>query len=1044
MAILVGRSASTMAAMLIISMMLVAIPVNSEGEDTMIVPPSFSEIVKVGNWTVTGMESYSSSNITLSGNLSVDGTLILDNVNLFLNGSGNTLSSIIINSGGTIQIRNNSMINGLNNKRYHMRAVSGSIVNIADSIVKGCGVQFGETWRTGLTVETIFFNMTNSEVINGFNGIIVNGGSAVLSSVQIESIEGSGLQILNGSSVRTSWVNFTGCFTNGIDINGSSAEVSDSIFDQCYTAVNSLSSNIIINRSLLISISQTTVCLNGSEMDLIDSYLPVPGNDMIKIDEPVGNSSVLFLLNTTPGDLMVLDSGASVQEAYRHDFRVLTNDEQPATGAVLTIRDSQDDIESVVVTDQSGVVLNHPVTRYKFDQGGLTSMEPHNLTVDYDGASRQLDFSTVQSYCEIVHVLLSQPVVEISEPAPGSWMPSSSLTVSGTVEDPRPIVDLDYILNGMGAARIEGSTNSFNVDLSLLDGEHQITIVAGNDDGRIGFDMVTFGIDTVFPKITIDRSIIPDYTHETFVTIKGTCDEAESKVYVGEDMAPHSTGTFNVSYPLSEGRNEIIVKAVDRAGNTAEITLDIVSDTIPPPIHVRSFLNGSRVRGESIWVNGTTDMNTEKILVNGENVPFFGDSFSHLLTGIVEGENIITVTVVDRTGMTSTWEGIIFVDNTAPDLIVFDLPSATNLESFRIRGRTEPGSRVLVNTLVADVAADEWSIVIDLFPGSNPVHITAYDDLGNGIEISHIIIYDNTPPVIENIEPTPGSTIRNPALTIQVSIFDENELSLVRGRSGDGDFRNLEEGDKWGWTVTLSIGANNLTLEVVDLAGNSIYRDFVYIYYPRSEEDTELPTVIINSPESGSKHSPGNINIEGEAYDNIRVDVIQIRINGSEWSDIEGSTIWHYLFNFSRGMNSIEVRAVDEAGNIGDITMISILVVEPDSEESSDSGSLWIILSIIGAIIFIFLCFVLVYTFVSFNRLKATQEGLEEAERESREFRGRPAPVVGRERERREGLGRNKPSSGGRKKQTDTSDEGEDRPGPKKARKPHARKKKRD
>ncbi|MGA1822115.1 MAG: hypothetical protein ACMUIG_06285 [Thermoplasmatota archaeon] len=1046
MAFLVGRSASFASALLIISVMFAAFPDITGGYDTSesehISVWAFDEEEIIGNWTVTGLVTRSSRNITLSGNLSIQGTLILDNVNLYLNGSGRTLSSITVNPGGVLLLRNNSMVAGKAEKRYHFRALSGSVVNIDSTVVTGCGIPIGDTWRTGLTVETKFFNITNSRVENGYGGVIVDSGSADIDSVEITSMSGSGLKLMNGSTLRSQWLNFTHCFGSALELNRSSASLSNTIFDSCYTAVSSLSSTLVMSRSLLVSISQETVILNSTDMELIDSYLPMPGNDLIKITEPAGTRSSLFLLNTTPGDIMILDPGAEVNEAYRHDFKVMTNGGLPAEGAVLTIRDFEDEVESVITTDEKGYVLDHPVVRFQFDSGGSMEKEPHNLSIVYQGAKRYKDFSTIDSYCERINVFLTNPVVDITDPVGGSWLPSSSMKVMGTVDDERPITNIDYILDGLDPAQITVS-DQFVLNLTLPDGNHVISITAENDDGNTGSDMIEFGIDTVFPKITVDRSIIPDYTKESTITVKGTCSEDKAKVYVGQDMVSHSGGVFSVSYQLKEGMNEILVKAVDRAGNTAETKITVVSDTIPPPVHVRSFLNGSRVRGSSIWVNGTTDLSTVKILVNGGNVPFTGDTFSYLLTGLVEGANTIIVTAEDRAGSVSKWKGTVIVDNTPPDLIVFDLPSATNLESFRIRGRTEPGSKVFVNGLLADVAADEWSIVIDLFPGANPVHITAYDDLDNGIELSHIIIYDNEPPVIDNIDPTPGSTVRNPALTIRISIYDEFGLSMVRGKSGGGDFKSLTEGDVWTWTVTLSVGINNLTLEAVDIAGNSEYRYITYIYYPKSEADTEPPVVIINTPESGSKHPPGLINIEGEAYDNIRVDIIQIRINGTEWIEIEGSTVWHYLFNFSKGMNSIEVRAVDEAGNIGNITMISILVVGTTEDSSSDSTTFWIILTILGAIIFVFLCGVLFYTFVSYTRLKATQEGLEEAARESREFRRRPAPLVGRERSRREDPGDMRPPSGGKRKRAEKPDAPDKGPGARKAGKPPGRRSRR-
>jgi len=58
------------------------------------------------------------------------------------------------------------------------------------------------------------------------------------------------------------------------------------------------------------------------------------------------------------------------------------------------------------------------------------------------------------------------------------------------------------------------------------------------------------------------------------VTIEGTVNE-EARIWINERLVIVDQGVFRNSYRLSQGSQDIVIKAVDQAGNETETTLTL-------------------------------------------------------------------------------------------------------------------------------------------------------------------------------------------------------------------------------------------------------------------------------------------------------------------------------------------------------------------------------------------------------------------------------------------------------------------------------------
>ena len=77
------------------------------------------------------------------------------------------------------------------------------------------------------------------------------------------------------------------------------------------------------------------------------------------------------------------------------------------------------------------------------------------------------------------------------------------------------------------------------------------------------------------------------------------------EVYVnGRGVRVNESGVYAVSVTLVEGENIVTIRAVDKAGHTAEATRRIILDTEPPVISVYFPSDGYETFAESITVRG--------------------------------------------------------------------------------------------------------------------------------------------------------------------------------------------------------------------------------------------------------------------------------------------------------------------------------------------------------------------------------------------------------------------------------------------------------
>lgn len=113
----------------------------------------------------------------------------------------------------------------------------------------------------------------------------------------------------------------------------------------------------------------------------------------------------------------------------------------------------------------------------------------------------------------------------------------------------------------------------------LTDGDNRVYAYALTSRGTESEQSREYSIvvDKSAPEVTLisptDGQVYRG-ERERIAEIKGSVGEEGVKVYVGDRMAiVNPDGTFSLSYQLIEGEQEIVIKAIDKAENEAELIL---------------------------------------------------------------------------------------------------------------------------------------------------------------------------------------------------------------------------------------------------------------------------------------------------------------------------------------------------------------------------------------------------------------------------------------------------------------------------------------
>lgn len=162
--------------------------------------------------------------------------------------------------------------------------------------------------------------------------------------------------------------------------------------------------------------------------------------------------------------------------------------------------------------------------------------------------------------------------------APPTATNSADIVIEGYGE---PESEVQLLLNALKAtAVVIGPDGDFRIETQLQEGENTIELYATDQAGNKSNNTRTYVaiLDTQNPDIEISKPSDEEKfvgSANQDVVIEGKT-EPKSRVYINDRMVlPNNEGSFNYTYRLSEGKNEIEIKVVDQGGNESEQSLTL-------------------------------------------------------------------------------------------------------------------------------------------------------------------------------------------------------------------------------------------------------------------------------------------------------------------------------------------------------------------------------------------------------------------------------------------------------------------------------------
>ena len=363
------------------------------------------------------------------------------------------------------------------------------------------------------------------------------------------------------------------------------------------------------------------------------------------------------------------------------------------------------------------------------------ALGPHQATAEVSDAAGNR--ATAALTFEIAD--LRAPSLGLSFPEDGRIVNLPTILASGFVEDDLAIASVT--VNGAAVAVVDGE---FSTNVALSPGPNRIEAVATDLAGRASTAAAEVTLDTTPPVLDLEvpREGQPANAGSIRVAGSASDDLALDGVEVNGLRALVLGDRFEISLPVVDGANPILVRAIDRAGNTREANVTVVGVSLPA-IAITAPADLSILAATNVDVAGTVEGGVASVSVNGIAAEITAGSFLARGVALIEGGNLLTATAAAVDGRVSTATVQVVRDLEAPHLSI-DAPVAGAVlfeETIDVSG--------LVNDIVAGtVNAREATVTVNgrpaavsnrsflakgvpLAPGENRIEVEAVDQGGN-------------------------------------------------------------------------------------------------------------------------------------------------------------------------------------------------------------------------------------------------------------------------------------------------------------------------
>ncbi|HEY0170094.1 MAG TPA: Ig-like domain-containing protein, partial [Pyrinomonadaceae bacterium] len=560
----------------------------------------------------------------------------------------------------------------------------------------------------------------------------------------------------------------------------------------------------------------------------------------------------------------------------------------------------------------SGITINVPPGNYgTISMNGASRLNFTAGTYNFSGTINLNAGSTVQTTGAVVinigqNLNLNGGFVTGANTQPGDVVVNvlgtscnfnSTSSVAGAVRAPNASVNF----NGAGTVTGQVVANYLNM----------------NGGKIVGNASVTPPPDATPPTVRVTSPPDNSTTTDPAIVVTGTATDTGvnasgvASVAVGGQPAVYnaSTGTWSIAnVPLALGANVIAVTALDKAGNSAAVSINVrreepPRDTTPPALAITTPSDGLMTKSETVSVSGTAAdpapaaSGVASVTVNGVEAArdVLAGTWTVASVPLALGANTITARAADAAGnvstkaLTVTREPTVPPDTQAPVVritspldgeTVYDSP-VTVTGTADDEGANATGvTRVVVNGVgaVFNAGTKTWTAEgVSLAEGANVVKVEAEDAArptpNRGTAQISVTRRNVEPPALSVTNPQPGAALNQASVTVAgqvtacapgvgVTVTVNGEAAQVAG----GQFTK---------TVQLAEGTNSIAVVATDARGQTSQASVTVI------SDRTPPTVAL-SPLPAVLQPGASYTVRAEAADNVGVAAVEFSVNGQK------------------------------------------------------------------------------------------------------------------------------------------------------------------
>ncbi|WP_232453267.1 beta strand repeat-containing protein, partial [Burkholderia ubonensis] len=471
-------------------------------------------------------------------------------------------------------------------------------------------------------------------------------------------------------------------------------------------------------------------------------------------------------------------------------------------------------------------------------------------------------------------------------------------------------------------------STSFSATEGLNDIQVRQTDIAGNTSSATSF---SFTLDTSAAAPGVALTTDSGSNASDHITNVGTLNLTGVETGATVEYSTDGGHTWNTSFNATEGLNDIQVRQTDIAGNTSSATsFSFTLDTSAAAPGVALTIDSGSSAVDHITNVGTLNLTGVE---NGATVQYSVDNGAHWSTSFsaVEGLNDVQVRQIDVAGNTSSATSFSFTLDTsaaAPGVaLTTDSGSSasdhiTNVGTLNLSG-VETGATVEYST----DGGHTWSTSFSAVEGLNDIQVRQTDIAGNTSDPTSFSFTLDTSAAAPGVALTTDS-----GSSASDHITNVGTLNLSGVETGATVEYSTDGGHTWSTSFSATEGLNDVQVRQTDIAGNtSSATSFSFTL----DTSAAAPGVALttDSGNSASDHvtNVGTLNLSG------------VETGATVEYSIDGGHTWSTSFSATEGLNDIQVRQTDIAGNTSSATSFSFTLdtsaAAPGVALATDSGN---------------------------------------------------------------------------------------------------------